>query len=239
MIKKIITCSIVIFTILAGQILSGQVNNKPGSIPLKNKPLALNSFKNRNIGNPSLQGSVKVQPNGIDIMAAGVDIWGTRDEFNFAYTERTGDFDIITRIESLQAANLYTKAGIMAREDLSESCRHIYFQVFSDNNLRNKNNGGCEFQYRPERDSSMKAIYPKSSKGIPEFPVTFPNTWIRLQRIANDFTAYYSTDGMTWKPYTTFRLDLPAHLYLGFAVTSHNPVHGVSAKFRNIAELIP
>lgn len=237
--KKIIIYSVLIFTILTTQNLHGQGNQKSVSVPLKSKPVTLNSFRNRNIGNPSLQGTVKIQPNGLDITAGGVDIWGKRDEFNFVYEEHTGDFDIISRIESMLAANLYTKAGIMAREDLSESCRHIFFQVFSDNNLRNNNNGGFEFQYRQVRDSSMKAIYPKKSTGIPEFPVTFPNTWIRLKRVANDFTGFYSTDGKTWKPYTTFNLDLPARIYLGFAVTSHNPVHAASVKFRNISELLP
>jgi len=239
MMRKLLTCSVLIFVVLSTQVLQGQGNQKPVSSTLKSKPIALSSFKNRNIGNPSIQGSVKVQPDGLEISAAGVDIWGTRDEFNFAYIDRTGDFDIVTRIESLQAGNLYTKAGIMAREDLSESCRHIYFQVFSDNNFRNKNNGGYEFQYREVRDSSMKAIYPKKATGTPEFPVSFPNTWVRLQRVANDFTGYYSTDGKNWKPYTTFRLDLPAKVYLGFAVTSHNSAHSIRAKFKNISELNP
>jgi len=46
--------------------------------------------------------------------AGGVDIWGVKDEFNFVYVERTGNFDLVSRIESLTAANQYTKAGIMA-----------------------------------------------------------------------------------------------------------------------------
>ncbi len=111
----------------------------------------------------------------------------------------------------------------MAREDLTPGSRHIYFQVFPDNNSRNKNNGGCEFQYRQVKDSLMKAIYPKNSAGTPEFPVAFPNTWIRLQRVNNEFTGYYSTDGKSWKAYTTYTLELPLKIYLGFAVTSHNP----------------
>jgi hypothetical protein len=109
--------------------------------------------------------------------------------------------------------------------------------VFSDNNIRNKNNGGYEFQYRQEKDSLMKAIYPKSYEGTPEFPVEYPNTWIRLQRVKNEFTGYYSADGKTWKVYTTYTLELPPKIYLGLAVTSHNPNHTASAKFRNIAEL--
>jgi hypothetical protein len=237
MIKKSFIYSFAILSILITPGTFAQTNQNPASTPLKNKAVALTAFKQRDIGNPSIKGTVKVTSDGIDMYAGGEDIWGSKDEFNFAYLEKTGDFDFVTRIESLMAAHQYTKAGLMAREDLTPGCRHIYFQVFSDNSPRNKNNGGFEYQYRAAKDSLMKAIYPKSATGTPEFPVKFPNTWIRLQRIGNDFTGFYSTDGKIWKIYTTYKMELPAKLYLGLAVTSHNPVHAASAKFRNISEL--
>ncbi len=225
MVSLLITCSV-----------SAQNINKSAS-NLKGQPLTLSTFKHNDIGNPSISGVVKIQKNGIDMTGGGADIWGTKDEFNFVYIQRTGDFDLVSRIESLNGANLYTKAGLMAREDLTADCRHVYFQVFSDNNARNNNNGGYEFQYRTTKGGEMKAVYPKSAVGSPEFPVSYPNTWIRLQRVKNDFTGYYSADGSNWKPYTTFTLELPSKIYLGFAVTSHNTSHNASAKFRNILEL--
>ena len=238
MIKNCIIPSIVILLIvITGPDLFAQANQKSGSNVLKSNPIPLSDFKNIDVGNPSIKGIVKISDNGFDMTAGGVDIWGVKDEFNFVYVERTGNFDLVSRIESLTAANQYTKAGIMAREDLTPGSRHIYFQVFPDNSPRNKNNGGYEFQYRTVKDSSMKAIYPKSSEGAPEFPVIFPNTWIRLQRVRNEFTGYYSTDGRTWKVFTTYALELPSKIYLGLALTSHNPNNPTSAKFRNIGEL--
>ena len=120
----------------------------------------------------------------------------------------------------------------MAREDLTAGCRMSISRFH--NSLRNHNNGGYEFQYRSAKDSSMKAIYPETSEGSPEFPVEYPNTWIRLQRTNNEFTGYYSIDGKTWKPYTTFTLELPSKIYLGLAVTAHNTYHFTSVRFRNI-----
>jgi hypothetical protein len=58
-----------------------------------------------------------------------------------------------------------------------------------------------------------------------------------LQRVRNEFTGYYSSDGRTWKVFTTYALELPSKIYLGLAVTSHNPNNSTSAKFRNIGEL--
>lgn len=211
--------------------------DNPATSSSKGMPVTLSSFNHSDIGNPSIAGTVKIQNEGIDITAGGADVWGIKDKFNYVYVQRTGDFDMATRLESFNGAHLYSKAGIMAREDLTADCRHIYFQVFPDNNPRNNNNGGYEFQYRAAMGAEMKAVYPKSASGMPEFPVIYPNTWVRLQRVNNDFTGYYSTDGSVWKPFTTFTLELPAKLYLGFAVTSHNTGQSASAKFRNITEL--
>ena len=59
----------------------------------------------------------------------------------------------------LSKTHQYTKAGIMARADLSDDSPHVYFQVFPDNTPRNKNNGGCEFQYRVEKGKEVKTNY--------------------------------------------------------------------------------
>jgi hypothetical protein len=233
---KNFTCTaVIILLFITGQFVTAQNTTKSKT---KTRPVSPKEFRHSDVGSPSISGVVTVTSNGIDINAGGEDIWGKKDEFNFVYIEKTGDFDFVSRIESLTAAHLYTKAGIMAREDLSADSKHIFFQVFPDNNPRNKNNGGYEFQYRQEKGVEMKAIYPASFTGTPEFPVAFPNTWIRLQRSKNDFTGYYSTDGNTWKVFTTYTLELPSKIYLGLALTSHNPSHAASAKFRNISELI-
>jgi hypothetical protein len=238
MIKKSIYTSILTILILSsGCVLSAQDNQKPLLKSKKAVPVPVVSFKHSDIGNPALSGAVKLLKDGVDVTAGGVDIWGVKDEFNFVFIERTGDFDFVSRIESLTAPHLYTKAGVMAREDLTAGSRHIYFQVFPNNNPRNKNNGGFEFQYRQNKDGEMKAIYPKNSAGAPEFPVSFPNTWIRLQRVKNDFTGYFSTDGKNWKTYTTFTLELPSKVYLGLAVTSHKATETATANFRNIGEI--
>jgi hypothetical protein len=207
------------------------------SLSAKEKAISPKKFKSTDIGNPELSGTTEFLNDGLRIIAGGADVWGIRDEFHFAYIEQNGDFDLVTRIESLTAPNLYTKAGIMARAELSDNSRHIFFQVFPNNNARNKNNGGYEFQYRMEKGGEMRAIYPAKFDGEPEFPVNYPNTWIRLKRAGNDFTGYYSTDGKIWKIYTEFTMEIPQKIYLGMAVTSHDTKKTSTAVFRNISSL--
>ena len=205
-----------------------------GMLTAKEKAFPLKKFKQTDIGNPSIAGSSVVQDKGIRIIAGGADVWGVKDQFHFSYLEKTGDFDLVARIENLSAPHMYTKAGLMAREELTDNSRHIFFQVFPDNKPRNKNNGGFEFQYRAAKAGDMKAIYPAKSTGTPEFPVNYPNTWIRLKRSGNEFIGYYSVDGKNWKIYATYTLDLAQKIYLGLAVTSHNVKESAIAVFKDI-----
>ena len=208
-----------------------------GFLTAKQKTVPLKKFTYTNIGNPALAGLSNSQGKGMSIKAGGADVWGVKDEFGFSYFEQTGDFDFAARIESLSAPHLYTKAGLMAREELTDNSRHIFFQVFPNNNARNKNNGGYEFQYRQTKGAEMKAIYPSKMDGAPEFPVNYPNTWIRLKRAGNDFTGYYSADGKEWKVFTTFTMDLSEKVYLGLALTSHNESESATAVFQNITTI--
>ena len=221
MFKKLVTVTLILFF-------------STGLLTAKEKAFLLKKFKQTDIGNPSIVGSSVVQDNGIQIIAGGADVWGVNDQFHFSYLEKTGDFDLMARIENLSAPHLYTKAGLMAREELTDNSRHIFFQVFPDNKPRNKNNGGFEFQYRAAKAGDMKALYPAKSTGTPEFPVNYPNTWIRLKRSGNEFIGYHSVDGKNWKIYATYTLDLTQKIYLGLAVTSHNVKESAIAVFKDI-----
>jgi hypothetical protein len=234
--KTSVTTAILLLILLSVN-LSAQLNT-PLTVheTSKLKLIKTRDFKIADVGSPAIAGTVTVTKGGFDITAGGADIWGVKDEFTFVYIEKTGDFDLAARIESLTAPHLYTKAGLMAREDLTPGSRHIYFQIFPENKPRNKNNGGFEYQYRQQAGGEMKAIYPARFDGTPDFPVTFPDTWIRLKRSGNRFTGYTGTDGKSWKEYASFTLDLPEKVYLGPAVTSHNTNESASAKVRKISE---
>jgi hypothetical protein len=235
--KNTLTAAISLLILFTGT-LYAQNNSQPVQKTRKIKLLKTEDFKHTDVGNPSIADIVTVSDGGFDITAGGADVWGVKDEFNFVYIEKIGDFDFVARIESLTATHQYTKAGLMAREDLTPGSKHIYFQIFPNNTQRNKNNGGFEYQYRQITGGEMKAIYPARIDGTPDFPVTFPNTWIRLKRVGNQFTGYTGTDGKSWKEYATFTLALPEKIYLGAAVTSHKTTEITTAKFRNIGIIL-
>ena len=210
-----------------GQDTTKKPDNKTGI-------LSFSSFNYTDIGEATKPGTATIENNELRIVAGGTDIWGTHDEFHFGYKKINGNFDMSVQVSNLSVAHLYTKAGIMARTDLSDESQHVYFQVFPNNSPRNKNNGGCEFQYRTEKAGEMKAIYPDLDSAGSKFNVEFPNTWIQLKRQGDVFESYFSNDNKTWNLYSTFTLKMPSELMVGLAVTSHNSNDYTVAKFASV-----
>lgn len=193
------------------------------------------SFTATDVGSPRLPGATKPLGGDIEITAGGRDIWETRDEFHFAQMRVTGDFTLSACLASLAMGDPYTKAGLMLRTSLEAGAEHAFLLAFGDNQARNKNNGGLEFQYRTQANGSCTGVYPPQPlPAQPDFPVTFPNVWLRLSRQGSTITAENSQDGRTWRIFTVHQQVLPATAYLGLAVTSHNVNQTVSAVFRKI-----
>lgn len=199
------------------------------------KAQSLTKFKSADIGNPEFKGSTQLVKGGVDIKAGGEDIWMNSDQFYFVYEPVSGDFDFAVKLESLDRSHLYTKGGLMVREDLTPGSRNLMFLAFPGNDKRNNNRGGYEFQYRLETGKQSKAIYPSLTDSAAQtaFPVNYPNGWMRLKRAGNAFSAFTSTDGARWKKYTEFVMEMPKKLYFGFAVTAHIKGATTVAKFRD------
>jgi hypothetical protein len=199
-------------------------------------------FTNVDVGSPQITGSAisvgSPAGSGWDLIAGGADIWENADQFHFVFREISGDFDIAVRVESFTPAHLYSKTGLMVRESLDTASAHVMFFVFSNDEPRNNNVGAYEMQFRPLSGDNCQAIYPAvRPPAPPEFPAAFPNSWLRLVREGNQFSAYASTDGQTWKLYGEKVLTLAQALKVGLALTSHNTEMTAKASFRDYADL--
>ena len=187
------------------------------------------------IGSPLPSGSTTISSSRVDITAGGADIWETRDEFHFANTEVRGDFEVSVRVESLAMADAYTKAGLMLRTSLAAGSPHAMLLVFGDNQARNHNNGGLEFQSRLTLDQSCSGIYPPQPLPTePDFPVNYPNVWLKLVRRGDKITGLSSSDGQEWKTFSVLEHAFPEKGFIGLAVTSHNPDQTVDAVFSQL-----
>ncbi len=164
------------------------------------------------------QASVEQDGNMFTITAAGDDIWGSADQFTFAYKEVSGDFDVSCTVLTLDGSmHDWSKAGIMAREDLTPGSRNIYIACRGLDDL-------VTFQQRPAagNSSSSERITPNGAAR----PVT-----IRLTRTGDVYEGGWSLDGgATWNDNISndgvsttapIRLALADPVLLGIAVTSH------------------
>lgn len=200
------------------------------------RTVPFSEFKSFKIGSKSKSDKVTINKTQIEIATSGDDIWGEKDNGYFVFKQFVGDFDFSVQVLDLSSAHLYTKAGIMARVDLSKKSKHVFFQVFPDNNKRNKNLGGCEFQYRPQKSKESYAIYPDKETAGNRFDVNFPNTWIRLKRNGDIFRSYISNDNENWMIYARHKQKMPENLLVGLAVTSHDANKKTIAKFSTVTE---
>ncbi len=150
--------------------------------------------------------------------AAGADIWGTADEFRFVYKNLNGDGSLIAYVESVSRANEWTKAGVMIRETLQPGSK--FAAVYSTPDY------GCRYQAR--LTMGVDAVSDSSVATAEQIALRAPH-WVKIERVGNAFSGYYSTDGenwtaMAWNPQT---IVMGANAYIGLALTSH--VTGVLA----------
>ncbi len=158
--------------------------------------------------------------NGVyTVRGSGADIWDSRDEFRYVYTALSGDGEITARVDSLVAADQWTKVGVMIRETLDPSARFAMTMLSGSN--------GSGFQYRQAAggwadwtpgDAAARAPY-----------------WVRVRRAGNQFTSYTSVNGTTWAQRGSVAIQMGASTYVGLADTSHNDGALATATFSNVS----
>jgi hypothetical protein len=183
---------------------------------------AAGPFQSQDVGVPAVGSSVSQVAGGYNITAGGTNIIGTADQFGFNYQQVTGNFDFKVRLAGLSQADSWSKAGLMARDNLLSNSMYAC-------TLATPSAGGAYYQFRP-----TPAVASQTSGML---PVNYPNTWLRLQRTNNLFTSYASLDGDTWFQLGSSTIAMAGTAYLGMvvsaAVTNGNSVPTVTAQFRD------
>jgi hypothetical protein len=157
----------------------------------------------------------------------GTDIWGTADQFRFAYKTLTGNGSIIARVDSLQNTNVWAKAGVMIRNTLDANSVHAMTIMAAS--------GTSSFQRRTTRGGT--------SLGTDNTNIGFPY-WVKISRSGNTLTSQRSADGVNWVSFeadpnasssVTITPALNNAVYIGLAVTSHTANVLAAATFSGVA----
>jgi hypothetical protein len=181
-----------------------------------------NVWTSADIGNPLAPGLTAVDASAVwHIRGSGRDVWDTSDQFQFCYRPFYGSGSISARILSQEGGNPdWAKTGLMFRENDTGGARNVNFIMTSG--------AAGHMTYRPTaRQGSV-------SLGGNLFPRTFP-LYLRLQRVGQDYTGFYSEDGLLWRqaaPSVSFFM--PDLVLAGLSATAHDDGSIVAADFDHV-----
>jgi beta-galactosidase len=192
------------------------VGSLPGELP--------SPWLNADIGSVGVAGSATYCNGQFTVAGSGGDIWGTADAFQFVYVYLPSgtNIDLRARVETMQTTASNAKAAVMIRQSLAANSPHALADV--------EPSSGIELLWRTNTGG---ATYSTVIAGE-----SAPN-WVRLARVNNVFSAYWSPDGITWNQIgIATNLSMTTGIYAGLAVCAHNnaalntsQIDNVSANF--------
>ena len=184
------------------------------------------TFATQDIGNiGSAPGSWSESGGTHTVKGSGGDIYGTADAFRFAYQTISGDVTITARVQSLTAPNVWTKAVVMIREDLTAGAKNVatLLSPTAANKYRQ--------QVRTGAGGSTTSTPSTADSTLPSH--------IRLERIGSTFRSYHSPNGSTWTLIGSATVAMNASVRVGIGVTSHTANTLATGVFTNVVITTP
>jgi len=170
-------------------------------------------WTNQDVGTASASGSATYARVGRGTFLAsgsGNGIGGGSDGLNYTYTKVTGDFTLTARLRNVDwnHGGGSQKAGIMMRETLDPDSAALAMTL-GDVGTREAKLGT-----RSSSGTKMNWV------GGNDYTVT--PAWFRLQRSGNTFTAFESSDGLTWFKVGSSSVTMATTYYAGLVVCSNS-----------------
>jgi hypothetical protein len=173
------------------------------------------------VGSATPAGTQSVDGSGNwTVQGGGSDIWSTSDQFHFVWQSLAGDGPVSARVTSQTNTDPWAKAGVMLRQSTDAASVYYAVEVTPGN--------GVVVQYRPS--SGASALMAAQLTG------TAP-AYVRAARTGTTFTAYTSSDGLTWTPVagSTVTLSVSGAMLAGLEVTSHNVLTAGTVTFTAVS----
>jgi hypothetical protein len=200
-----------------GQTCTVDVAYKPASASAKSGMLTTGAggptatlngsgWTSQDIGSVGKTGSVTLANDTFTVKGAGADIYKTADAFKYVFQSVTGDATITARVASVQAADAWTKAGVMMRVGTTADAVNVFALCTPSTN------NGYRTQVRASQGGSTSSL---------TGPLGAAPVWLRLVRTGSTFKTFTSPNGTTWTPINTSTVTMPATINVGLAVNSH------------------
>jgi glucose/arabinose dehydrogenase len=184
---------------------SGTTSSAPVPITVNGSGLP-SPWTQGDVGATGLAGSGTFSGGLYTVVGSGQNIAGTADAFHYVYQPMSGDGQIVARITGVQNTNNNSKGGVMIRESLTANSANVAMVL----------TGGNRFQFQVRASTGATTSNWSGTQAPPH--------WVKLVRSGNTFTAYRSSNGVTWTLYAAspVNVPMPANVYVGLVMTSNN-----------------
>lgn len=177
------------------------------------------------VGDAGLTGSQsQTGSNSWTITAGGDDVWAGADAFRFVYQPMNGDGEITAFIDALTLPTgaAFSLGGVMIRDGLSASAMHATMMTTTQNKAKFR---------RRVTTGAATTLSDGPSEGTQPF-----RTWVRVRRVGNTFTAYLSSDGVSWtQTGSSQTIAMPANTLVGLVALRNGSTAGtMTGTFTNV-----
>jgi hypothetical protein len=184
------------------------------------------TWQSVDVGSVGLVGDVDAAADGSSLVvrASGSDVWDAADGFRFTFQPLRGDGSLTVRVDGIEAANEWTKVGVMVREDVAPGARNAFVLLTESN--------GALFQRREVAGGSTSDVLPDGTY-MRSFDASAP-WWLRIERQGSTLIGSHSRDGSAWSELGRVAIDLPEDVLIGTAVTSRTNEAVATGAFSNV-----
>jgi hypothetical protein len=139
------------------------------------------------------------------LTGSGADLWGTADQFHFAWVRLTGDVTLTADVRfPTSSKEPLRKAVLMVRQSLTPGSPYADIAIHGD--------GHITLQYRKEADG-ITADTTSTQHG---------STRLRIERKGNQYTVYAGEPGEELAAMAPITINLNDPVYVGIGICPHN-----------------
>jgi len=178
-----------------------------------------NPWFETDIGSPTTAGNAADNGAGnFTLLGAGTGITGTKDQLQYAFLSPTGNATVQAQVLSLNNTNSAAEAGVMFRNDTSPGSMDVAVTITPSS--------GLVFSYRTQTNGPTLSY---------TTPRVIAGDYVKIVRVGNLFTGYYSVNGTTWiQAGATVNVSMNPNATAGLAVTSSNAANLNTATFAHV-----
>jgi hypothetical protein len=196
----------------------------PGSVLSPVATTLPSGWMNADVGKTDLPGTASESGSTFALQGNGRDIWGTSDQFHYAYKGMNGDGTVIAQVALQQNTDPWAKGGVMVRSGIGAADPYVGLFLTPTN--------GIALQYRSSVGGSTTNAGSVAGLAAP--------VWLKLVRSGNTFTASYSTSGSSWTQVgSPVSIGVATNAKAGLAATSHSTLTTGSTNFTNVTVGVP